>query len=95
MANKGEINSRDILFEEALSSIKSDIRLTLTILVGFFLLALFAKFIFGISLSFFVFIILFVWVSLYFSYNYLIKRKKNKRNYVIFTSETTLLTFYC
>jgi len=78
MANKGEINSRDILFEEALSSIKSDIRLTLTILVGFFLLALFAKFILGISLSFFVFIILFVWVLLYFSYNYLIKYKKNK-----------------
>lgn len=80
MANKGEINSRDILFEEALSSVKSDIRLTLTILVGFFLLALFGKFILGIAISLFVFIILFAWGLLYFSYNYLIKYKKNKED---------------
>ena len=78
MANKEEINSRDILFEEALSSVKVDIRFTLIILTFFVLLALFGKFILGIAVPLFVFIILFVWALLYFSYNYLIKRKKNK-----------------
>jgi len=78
MLNKEKINSRDILFEEALSSVKVDIRFTLIILTFFVLLALFGKFILGIAVPLFVFIILFVWALLYFSYNYLIKRKKNK-----------------
>jgi hypothetical protein len=68
----------DTLFEETFDSIKSDIRSTLTILIFFIFLALFSKFIFKVNIPFFLFIILFIWVLLYFFYNYFIKYQKNK-----------------
>jgi len=84
MEDKGKINSKDTLFEETLVGIKTDIRLTSILLTCFFFLALFVKFIFGIPLAFFVFIILFVWILAYLSYNYFIKYKKNEGDLISF-----------
>jgi len=68
----------DLFFEETLRSIKADIRLTLSILVFFIILALFARFILEVAIPFFVFIILSVWALIYFSYNFFIKYQKNR-----------------
>jgi hypothetical protein len=79
MANKKEENFRDVLFEEALSGVKSDIRLTLILLTFFSFLALFIKFILGIPLSLVVFILLFIWILLYLSHNYFVQSKKDRK----------------
>jgi hypothetical protein len=71
-------NVLDILFKEAFSSIKADIRLTLMLLVFFILLALVSKLILKVNIPFFVFIILFVWTLIYISHNQLIKYRKNR-----------------
>jgi len=77
-------NIVDILFKETFNSIKSDIRSTLTILIFFILLALMSKFILSVNIPFFVFIILFIWILLYFFYNYLIKYLKNREGLYTF-----------
>jgi len=91
MANKKEENFRDILFEEALSGIKSDIRLTLILFAFFSFFVLFINFILGIPLSLVVFIILFVWMLLYLSYSYSVQSKKNREELCNFHFRNTIV----
>ncbi|MBL7142302.1 MAG: hypothetical protein ISS83_01365 [Candidatus Pacebacteria bacterium] len=77
MANKEKTNSKDILFKESLRGVKNDIRLTLAVLAACMLLALTARFIFGVPLSNFIFLLFSVWILFYLSHGYFIKRKKN------------------
>lgn len=73
-----EKDALDSFFEETLKNIKADIRLTLAILFFFIVLAFFARFIFGVDISFLVFIILAAWMLIYFSHNYFIKHQKSR-----------------
>jgi hypothetical protein len=79
MSNKEKTNSEDVLFKETLISFEKDIRLTSTILICLLFVALIVKFVFKYSIPFLVFIILFVWLLIYFSYNFLIKKRKNQK----------------
>jgi len=67
----------DVIFEESFKGVQNDIRLTLIVLVAFFLIAIFAKFIFKASVPFILFVLLFVWEILYLSHYHFIKYKKN------------------
>ena len=77
-------NITDILFEETFNGIKSDIRLTLKILVFFTLLAVLSKFILKVNIPIFAFIILFIWILIYSLHNHLIRYQKSREGLCVF-----------
>jgi len=91
MLNEEKTNSKDIFFNEALDSFKKDINLTLTILICLLFVALLVKFAFKYSISLFVFILLSIWILIYFSYKFLIKRRKNQEELYNFYFRNNIL----
>lgn len=94
MLNKGETDSKNVLFKETLTNLENDIKLTLALLTFFFFLALFIKFVFSFSIPFFVFVVFFAWVFLYFSYSFLIKRKKNQEELYNFYFRNSIIDLF-
>ena len=88
---------KDIEFETALSNIKFDLRSTRTMLAVFCVVAVIVKFVFRVPIPWLVIALVFIWFSLYFVYERLMKKARTaKKLYNIYfrnnVSDTLFLT---